>query len=101
MIPELEQLELCEDERVYLSFSERCVNCGHLSALHNSHCCVFCTMPDCECYWFWEFGYVPSTSTNYQGAFFDERDSVFTQMYPAQPEKLKYGKHESPPEDEA
>lgn len=27
----------------------RCKNCGHLSVLHNGHCCSFCTVEDCEC----------------------------------------------------
>lgn len=27
----------------------RCDHCGHLVALHNSHCCSFCMIPECKC----------------------------------------------------
>lgn len=38
------------DEAAYLA-SDRCEACGHLSALHNGHCCVFCMIPGCRCEW--------------------------------------------------
>lgn len=27
----------------------RCSGCNHLSVLHNTHCCTFCTVPNCDC----------------------------------------------------
>lgn len=45
-------LGLKSDEYEYLRDNGRCSACGHLKALHNSHCCTFCMMPGCKC----EFG---------------------------------------------
>jgi len=45
-------LELRDDEVEYLMADNgyrRCKACGHLSALHNGHCCLFCTVPGCDC----------------------------------------------------
>lgn len=28
----------------------KCGRCGHLDALHNSHCCSFCTVAGCTCH---------------------------------------------------
>lgn len=36
------------DEAALLA-SKRCPNCGHLWALHNAHCCAFCTIDKCDC----------------------------------------------------
>ena len=40
---------LMPDEIEWLADSKRCVYCGHLSCLHNGHCCAFCMVGDCEC----------------------------------------------------
>jgi hypothetical protein len=40
---------LTEAERKFINSKGRCLGCGHLKALHNSHCCSFCMVPDCEC----------------------------------------------------
>jgi hypothetical protein len=64
------RVELREDEWEYLAsgrtdrshinrdnptaqpiFILRCEACGHLEALHNGHCCVFCMVPGCPCEW--------------------------------------------------
>lgn len=29
--------------------TDRCTRCGHLYSLHNSHCCSFCLVGDCDC----------------------------------------------------
>jgi len=42
-------LDLSEDEATILLFSSRCDACGHLEALHNNHCCIFCKIPDYGC----------------------------------------------------
>jgi hypothetical protein len=34
--------ELTQEERDYLANSTVCRMCGHLNALHNYHCCIFC-----------------------------------------------------------
>lgn len=39
------------DELKFLASSPRCQVCGHLLALHNYHCCTFCTVPGCRCEW--------------------------------------------------
>lgn len=40
-------LEVTNDEAALLD-SGRC-DCGHLYALHNSHCCSFCEVDGCWC----------------------------------------------------
>lgn len=50
-----EIVELTEEEVKYLTGKSkytgggRCDRCGHLYALHNSHCCSFCMVDECEC----------------------------------------------------
>jgi hypothetical protein len=44
-----DDLVLRDDERKMLVESHRCGGCGHLAALHNQHCCVFCEVDDCPC----------------------------------------------------
>jgi hypothetical protein len=46
-----EEFDVQPEERAYLLASGRCKACGHLEALHNTHCCVFCWMPECRCEW--------------------------------------------------
>jgi hypothetical protein len=42
-------MKLLSEEKKLLEASERCEACGHLEALHNYHCCEFCTVPGCRC----------------------------------------------------
>ena len=44
------EIQLRADEIEYLKNCERCTVCGHLKALHNYHCCVFCMLDDCRCH---------------------------------------------------
>ncbi len=47
---ELVEIKVRPDEAAFLSNPARCSVCGHLEALHNSHCCEFCTVNGCKCY---------------------------------------------------
>jgi hypothetical protein len=44
---EMIRIEVRRDEANELD-TKRC-ECGHLYALHNSHCCFFCMVEDCPC----------------------------------------------------
>lgn len=47
-------MKLLPEEIVHLETiysSGRCSACGHLEGFHNEHCCTFCTIEDCECFW--------------------------------------------------
>lgn len=56
-VPEEVTLELLPEEVKHLTepgsegVEMRCRACGHLAALHNGHCCVFCMIKDCPCEW--------------------------------------------------
>lgn len=47
----MSELNLKSEEIDFLSKYGRCASCGHLEALHNEHCCVFCMVPGCKCAW--------------------------------------------------
>lgn len=47
--PRVQSVVLTDDEVVTLSSSVRCRACGHLDAMHNFHCCTFCTVVGCRC----------------------------------------------------
>ncbi len=38
-----------EEEKAWLRVKSTCPDCGHLSQLHNGHCCSFCMVPRCKC----------------------------------------------------
>lgn len=45
--------DLRPDEIAHLG-TARC-KCGHLEALHNTHCCPFCMVAGCPCELGWDF----------------------------------------------
>jgi hypothetical protein len=47
---ELVEIKVRPDEAEFLSDPGRCDVCGHLERLHNEHCCSFCTVTGCKCY---------------------------------------------------
>lgn len=48
--PQWVEVRVKPDEAAHLA-SDRCEARGHLTALHNGHCCVFCMVPGCTCEW--------------------------------------------------
>ena len=43
--------DLTPQEQIMIEESGVCDACGHLDAFHNRHCCEFCMVPDCKCWW--------------------------------------------------
>lgn len=45
-------MNLTEEEQDWInSNQDKCETCGHLEIFHTSHCCTFCLVAGCKCYW--------------------------------------------------